>query len=120
MKYLRRMMWSLALVAAVIFSNAFVQTIQASEVLSYTQTASLTKDNQAVTSGTTVLTNEKLSATINVAFPDTQAIQAGDTLTLALPKELTSIQLSNLMWWKKVKQMVRQSGKLLSIQQTRP
>ena len=89
MKYLRRMMWSLALVAAVIFSNAFVQTIQASEVLSYTQTASLTKDNQAVTSGTTVLSNEKLSATINVAFPDTQAIQAGDTLTLALPKELT-------------------------------
>ena len=59
MKYLRRMMWSLALVAAVIFSNAFVQTIQASEVLSYTQTASLTKDNQAVTSGTTVLSNEK-------------------------------------------------------------
>ena len=30
-----------------------------------------------------------MSATINVAFPDTQAIQAGDTLTLALPKELT-------------------------------
>ncbi len=89
MKYLRRIMWSLALVATVLFSNAFVQTIQASEVLSYTQTASLTKDNQAVTSGTTVLTNEKLSATINVAFPDTQAIQAGDTLTLALPKELT-------------------------------
>lgn len=89
MKYLRRIMWSLALVATVIFSNAFVQTIQASEVLSYTQTASLTKDNQAVTGGTTVLTNEKLSATINVAFPDTQAIQEGDTLTLALPKELT-------------------------------
>ena len=89
MKYLRRIMWSLALVATVLFSNAFVQTIQASEVLSYTQTASLTKDNQVVTSGTTVLTNEKLSATINVAFPDTQAIQTGDTLTLALPKELT-------------------------------
>ena len=89
MKYLRRMMWSLALVATVLFSNAFVQTIQASEVLSYTQTASLTKDNQVVTSGTTVLTNEKLSATINVAFPDTQSIQAGDTLTLSLPKELT-------------------------------
>ena len=30
-----------------------------------------------------------MSATINVAFPDTQAIQAGDTLTLSLPKELT-------------------------------
>ena len=89
MKYLRRMMWSLALVATVLFSNAFVQTIQASEVLSYTQTASLTKDNQVVTSGTTVLSNEKLSATINVAFPDTQSIQAGDTLTLSLPKELT-------------------------------
>ena len=89
MKYLRRIMWSLALVATVLFSNAFVQTIQASEVLSYTQTASLSKDNQVVSSGTTVLSNEKLSATINVAFPDTQAIQAGDTLTLSLPKELT-------------------------------
>ena len=52
MKYLRRMMWSLVLVATVLFSKAFVQTIQASEVLSYTQTASLSKDNQVVTNGT--------------------------------------------------------------------
>lgn len=33
MKYLRRMMWSLALVAAVLFSITFVQAIQAGNTL---------------------------------------------------------------------------------------
>ena len=33
MKYLRRIMWSLALVATVLFSNAFVQAIQAGNTL---------------------------------------------------------------------------------------
>ena len=89
MKQVRQIVWSLVLVLTVVFASAFTKTIQAAEVSSYTQTASLTKDGNPLTNGSKVLTNEKLSASISLTFPDSQAIQAGDALTLSLPKELT-------------------------------
>ena len=89
MKQVRQIVWSLVLVLTVVFASTFTKTIQAAEVSSYTQTASLTKDGNPLTNGSKVLTNEKLSASISLTFPDSQAIKAGDTLTLSLPKELT-------------------------------
>ena len=89
MKQVRQIVWSLVLVLTILFTAGLTKTIQAAEVSSYTQTASLTKDGNPLTNGSKVLTNEKLSASIYLAFPDSQTIQAGDTLTLSLPKELT-------------------------------
>ena len=89
MKQVRQIVWSLVFVLTLVFASAFTKTIQAAEVSSYTQTARLTKDGNPLTNGSKVLTNEKLSASISLTFPDSQAIQAGDTLTLSLPKELT-------------------------------
>ena len=89
MKQVRQIVWALVLVLTILFTAGLTKTIQAAEVSSYTQTASLTKDGNPLTNGSKVLTNEKLSASISLTFPDSQAIQAGDTLTLSLPKELT-------------------------------
>ena len=89
MKQVRQIVWALALVLTILFTAGLTKTIHAAEVSSYTQTASLTKDGNPLTNGSKVLTNEKLSASISLTFPDSQAIQAGDTLTLSLPKELT-------------------------------
>ena len=83
------------------------KTIHAAEVSSYTQTARLTKDGNTLTNGSKVLTNEKLSASIYLTFPDSQAIQAGDTLTLSLPKELALYTALESMFLRKVNQMVR-------------
>ena len=88
MKQVRQIVWALVLVLTILFTAGLTKTIQAAEVSSYTQTASLTKDGNPLTNGSKVLTNEKLSASISLTFPDSQAIQAGDTLTLSLPKEL--------------------------------
>ena len=89
MKQVRQIVWALALVLTILFTAGLTKTIHAAEVSSYTQTARLTKDGNTLTNGSKVLTNEKLSASISLTFPDSQAIQAGDTLTLSLPKELT-------------------------------
>ena len=59
MKQVRQIVWSLVLVLTVVFASAFTKTIQAAEVSSYTQTASLTKDGNPLTNGRKVLTNEK-------------------------------------------------------------
>ena len=88
MKQVRQIVWALALVLTILFTAGLTKTIHAAEVSSYTQTARLTKDGNTLTNGSKVLTNEKLSASIYLTFPDSQAIQAGDTLTLSLPKEL--------------------------------
>ena len=88
MKQVRQIVWALALVLTILFTAGLTKTIHAAEVSSYTQTARLTKDGNTLTNGSKVLTNEKLSASIYLAFPDSQTIQAGDTLTLSLPKEL--------------------------------
>ena len=88
MKQVRQIVWALALVLTILFTAGLTKTIHAAEVSSYTQTARLTKDGNTLTNGSKVLTNEKLSASIYLAFPDSQTIQTGDTLTLSLPKEL--------------------------------
>ena len=88
MKQVRQIVWALALVLTILFTAGLTKTIHAAEISSYTQTARLTKDGNTLTNGSKVLTNEKLSASIYLAFPDSQTIQAGDTLTLSLPKEL--------------------------------
>lgn len=88
MKQVRQIVWALTLVLTILFTVGLTKTIHAAEVSSYTQTARLTKDGNTLTNGSKVLTNEKLSASIYLAFPDSQTIQAGDTLTLSLPKEL--------------------------------
>ena len=88
MKQVRQIVWALALVLTILFTAGLTKTIHAAEVSSYTQTARLTKDGNTLTNGSKVLTNEKLSASIYLAFPDSQTIQAGDTLILSLPKEL--------------------------------
>ena len=88
MKQVRQIVWSLVLLLMVVFASGLTKTIQAAEVSSFTQTASLTKDGKTLTNGSKVLTNEKLSASVYLTFPDSQAIQAGDSLTLSLPKEL--------------------------------
>ena len=88
MKQVRQIVWALALVLTILFTAGLTKTIHAAEVSSTTQTARLTKDGNTLTNGSKVLTNEKLSASIYLAFPDSQTIQAGDTLTLSLPKEL--------------------------------
>ena len=88
MKQVRQIVWALALVLTILFTAGLTKTIHAAEVSSYTQTARLTKDGNTLTNGSKVLTNEKLSASIYLAFPDSQTIQVGDTLTLSLPKEL--------------------------------
>lgn len=85
MKQVRQIVWALALVLTILFTAGLTKTIHAAEVSSYTQTARLTKDGNTLTNGSKVLTNEKLSASIYLAFPDSQTIQAGDTLTLSLP-----------------------------------
>lgn len=89
MKQVRQIVWALALVLTILFTAGLTKTIHAAEISSYTQTARLTKDGNTLTNGSKVLTNEKLSASISLTFPDSQAIQAGDALTLSLPKELT-------------------------------
>ena len=88
MKQVRQIVWALALVLTILFTAGLTKTIHAAEVSSTTQTARLTKDGNTLTNGSKVLTNEKLSASIYLAFPDSQTIQAGDTLTLSLPIEL--------------------------------
>ena len=88
MKQVRQIVWSLVLLLMVVFASGLTKTIQAAEVSSFTQTASLTKDGKTLTNGSKVLTNEKLSASVYLTFPDSQAIQAGDSLTLSLPREL--------------------------------
>ena len=88
MKQVRQIVWALALVLTILFTAGLTKTIHAAEVSSYTQTARLTKDGNTLTKGSKVLTNEKLSASVYLTFPDSQAIQAGDSLTLSLPREL--------------------------------
>ena len=75
MKQVRQIVWSLVLVLMILFTAGLTKTIQAAEVSSYTQTARLTKDGNPLTNGSKVLTNEKLSASISLTFPDSQAIQ---------------------------------------------
>lgn len=51
MKQVRQIVWSLVLLLMVVFASGLTKTIQAAEVSSFTQTASLAKDGKTLTNG---------------------------------------------------------------------
>ncbi|MBS6245046.1 MAG: Cna B-type domain-containing protein [Streptococcus sp.] len=83
------------LLSAIVFGLGVTKSAQATEVTDYTNNVSITKNGSPLTSDTTVTTNETLAVTSDITFPDSQAINSGDTLTLKLPQELTLITVLN-------------------------
>lgn len=77
------------LLSAIVFGLGVTKSAQATEVTDYTNNVTITKNGSPLTSDTTVTTNETLAVTSDITFPDSQAINSGDTLTLKLPQELT-------------------------------
>ena len=83
------------LLSAIVFGLGVTKSVQAAEVTDYTNNVTITKNGSPLTSDTTVTTNETLAVTSDITFPDSQAINSGDTLTLKLPQELTLITVLN-------------------------
>lgn len=83
------------LLSAIVFGLGVTKSAQATEVTDYTNNVTITKNGSPLTSDTTVTTNETLAVTSDITFPDSQAINSGDTLTLKLPQELTLITFLN-------------------------
>lgn len=81
--------------SAIVFGLGVTKSAQATEVTDYTNNVTITKNGSPLTSDTTVTTNETLAVTSDITFPDSQAINSGDTLTLKLPQELTLITVLN-------------------------
>lgn len=63
-------------------------TVFTTEVTSYTIKTEIKVDNQPLTADTKITTGQTMEATNEISFPDSQQINAGDTLVLDLPKEL--------------------------------
>ncbi len=61
-------------------------TVFANEVTQYTLNTEVKVDGKPLTADTKITTGRVLEATNSLTFPDSQAINAGDTLTLDLPK----------------------------------
>ena len=83
------------MLSAIVFGLGVTKSAQATEVTDYTNNVTITKNGSPLTSDTTVTTNETLAVTSDITFPDSQAINSGDTLTLKLPQELTLITVLN-------------------------
>lgn len=83
------------LLSAIVFGLGVTKSAQAAEVTDYTNNVTITKNGSPLTSDTTVTTNETLAVTSDFTFPNSQAINSGDTLTLKLPQELTLITVLN-------------------------
>ena len=83
------------LLSAIVFGLGVTKSAHATEVTDYTNNVTITKNGSPLTSDTTVTTNETLAVTSDITFPDSQAINSGDTLTLKLPQELTLITVLN-------------------------
>nr|WP_227224998.1 Ig-like domain-containing protein [Streptococcus gordonii] len=83
------------MLSAIVFGLGVTKSAQAAEVTDYTNNVTITKNGSPLTSDTTVTTNETLAVTSDITFPDSQAINSGDTLTLKLPQELTLITVLN-------------------------
>ena len=83
------------LLSAIVFGLGVTKSAQATEVTDYTNNVTITKNGSPLTSDTTVTTNETLAVTSDITFPNSQAINSGDTLTLKLPQELTLITVLN-------------------------
>ena len=78
----------LAFFSVLVLALTVVTTIFADEVTNYTNNTTITLDGKAITADTKVGRGQAMEATNNITFPDSQAINAGDTLVLDLPKEL--------------------------------
>ena len=78
----------LAMLSILVLSLATLTTVFATDVTNYTLKTEIKVDNKPLTADTKITTGRVLDATNSLAFPDSQKINAGDTLTLDLPKEL--------------------------------
>ena len=78
----------LAFVSILVLSLATLTTVFAIDVTNYTLKTEVKVDGKPLTADTKITTGRVLEATNSLTFPDSQKINAGDTLTLDLPKEL--------------------------------
>ncbi len=78
----------LAFVSILVLSLATLTTVFAIDVTNYTLKTEVKVDGKPLTADTKITTGRVLEATNSLTFPDSQHINAGDTLTLDLPKEL--------------------------------
>ena len=78
----------LAFMSLLVLSLTVFTTVFATEVTSYTIKTEIKVDNQPLTADTKITTGQTMEATNEISFPDSQQIDAGDTLVLDLPKEL--------------------------------
>ena len=78
----------LAFMSLLVLSLTVFTTVFATEVTSYTIKTEIKVDNQPLTADTKITTGQTMEATNEISFPDSQKINAGDTLVLDLPKEL--------------------------------
>ena len=78
----------LAFFSVLVLVLTVVTTIFADEVTNYTNNTTITLDGKAITADTKVGRGQAMEATNSITFPDSQVINAGDTLVLDLPKEL--------------------------------
>ena len=79
----------LALVSIFVLSLTTLTTVFGAEVTNYTNNTTITLNGKAITADTKVGRGQAMEATNSITFPDSQAINAGDTLVLDLPKELS-------------------------------
>ena len=78
----------LAFVSIFVLSLTSLTTVFGAEVTNYTNNTKITLDGKDITADTKVGRGQAMEATNSITFPDSQAINAGDTLVLDLPKEL--------------------------------
>ena len=78
----------LAFFSVLVLVLTVVTTIFADEVTNYTNNTKITLDGKDITADTKVGRGQAMEATNSITFPDSQTINAGDTLVLDLPKEL--------------------------------
>ena len=78
----------LAFFSVLVLALTVVTTIFADEVTNYTNNTTITLGGKPITADTKVGRGQAMEATNSITFPDSQAINAGDTLVLDLPKEL--------------------------------
>ena len=78
----------LAFISILVLSLAALTTVFATEVTDYTLKTEIKVDGKSITADKKITTGRVLEATNTLTFPDSQEINAGDTMTLDLPKAL--------------------------------
>ena len=76
----------LAMLSILVLSLATLTTVFATEVTNYTLNTEVKVDGQPITADKKITTGRVLEATNSLTFPDSQKINAGDTLTLTFQK----------------------------------